>query len=131
MRDVFQEELGINPALFYKQEKLSLLEEILRIKPSNSEFAEDGRPIIIVPTSTNHPGNLCLYNAKDFLQNGRFIYHLDLLIFNLGMLSLLSLKLPPRTRCPKLTLKEKLKTRRLCLKLGIMLSISLDYTGKS
>lgn len=32
-----------------------------------------GRPIIVVPGSTEYPGNICLKNAVNFLRDGSFI----------------------------------------------------------
>lgn len=50
----------------------SLLDEILEMRIEGFGDSVEGRPIIVVPQA-EEDGNICLYNAVDFLANGKYV----------------------------------------------------------
>lgn len=56
--------------------KKSLLEEIQgtsRDSYSRGAGYREAKPIIVVPSSSEYPGNICLKNAVQFLKDGKYI----------------------------------------------------------
>lgn len=61
--------------------KWSLLEEIQgtsRDSYSRGSSYREGKPIIVVPSSAEYPGNICLKNSVQFLKDGKYIPPLEI-----------------------------------------------------